>query len=266
MTRMSTLSIRKMKGKAQVVCTTAYDAAFAALADQAGVDLILVGDSLGTTFLGFQTTVPVTFEMMAHHTAAVARAKPNALVVLDLPFAVASHSFDRLLDLCTRAMQECGADAVKIEGGEEYAPTIERLVLAGVPVMGHIGLLPQRVMQLGGYRRFGKTPEEVGQLVRDAKAVEKAGAFCIVGEMICHEAAKVVAESISVPLIGIGSGPHCDGQILVCTDLLGLTQGNVPSFAKRYAELGTLAREAFSAYAKEVREGAYPQQTQKQEK
>jgi 3-methyl-2-oxobutanoate hydroxymethyltransferase len=247
-----------MKGKAKVVCTTAYDALFATLADKAGVDLILVGDSLGTTMLGLPTTIPVSFAMMAHHTAAVARAKPNALVVLDLPFGIASHSFDVLLDHCMRAMQESGADAVKLEGGAEYAPVVEKLTRAGVPVMGHIGLLPQRVAQLGGYRKFGKTPDEVAQLVADAQAIEKAGAFSIVGEMMDHDAAKTVAESISVPLIGIGAGPHCDGQILVSTDLLGLTQGNVPSFAKRYADLGTLACEAFSAYAKDVREGVFP--------
>jgi 3-methyl-2-oxobutanoate hydroxymethyltransferase len=258
MGRVTTHTIRKMKGKAQVVCTTAYDAAFAALADQAGVDLILIGDSLGTTLLGFSTTVPVTMDMMVHHTAAVSRAKPNALVVLDVPFGVASHSFDFVLDACVRAMQEGGADAVKIEGGAELAPTVKGLIQAGVPVLGHIGLLPQRVNQLGGYRRFGKTPEEIEQLVRDAQAIEAAGAFALVGESIVHEAAGAVAASVKIPLIGIGSGPHCDGQILVSTDLLGLTQGNVPSFAKRYADLGTLAREAFSNYAKEVREGAFP--------
>ena len=247
-----------MKGKAQVVCTTAYDAAFATLADQAGVDLILIGDSLGTTLLGFPTTVPVTMDMMVHHTAAVCRAKPNALVVLDIPFGVASHSFDFVLDACVRSMQEGGADAVKIEGGEELAPTVKRLIQAGVPVLGHIGLLPQRVNQLGGYRRFGKTPEEIEQLVRDAQAIEAAGAFAFVGESIVHEAAATVAQSVKIPLIGIGSGPHCDGQILVSTDLLGLTQGNVPSFAKRYVDLGSQARDAFAAYAREVREGAFP--------
>jgi 3-methyl-2-oxobutanoate hydroxymethyltransferase len=255
-----------MKGKAKVVCVTAYDAIFAALADKAGVDLILVGDSVGTTMLGYSSTIPVTFDMMAHHTAAVARSKPNALVVLDMPFGVATHSFDRLLDACVRTMQECGADGVKIEGGYEYAPVIEKLTCAGVPVMGHIGLLPQRVNQIGCYRKFGKTPQEVDALIKDAQAVGKAGAFCIVGEMIAHDAARIVAESVKVPLIGIGSGPHCDGQILVMTDLLGLTQGNVPSFAKRYADLGTLASTAFGAYAKDVREGAYPpSETPKQE-
>ncbi|MFA5257705.1 MAG: 3-methyl-2-oxobutanoate hydroxymethyltransferase, partial [Opitutales bacterium] len=150
MNRVTTLSIRRLKAAGrQVVCTTAYDAAFAALADQAGVDLILVGDSLGTTLLGFQTTIPVTVDMMAHHAAAVCRAKTNALVVVDVPFAVASGSFDSLLGVCARFMQECGADAVKIEGGVDFAPTIRRLVQAGIPVMGHIGLLPQRVLELG---------------------------------------------------------------------------------------------------------------------
>ena len=260
MGRVSTLSIRKMKGTSQVVCTTAYDAAFAALADQAGVDLILVGDSLGTTYLGFTTTVPVTVDMMAHHAAAVCRAKTNALVVVDVPFAIASSSFDNLLSVCSRFMQECGADAVKIEGGEDFAPTIARLVQAGIPVMGHIGLLPQRVYELGGYRRFGKTDAEKEQLIKDAKAVEKAGAFSIVGEMICHDVAAQIAQSIAIPLIGIGAGNRCDGQIIVSTDILGLTPGVTPSFAKRYADLGALARDAFTSYAKDVREGLFPEQ------
>jgi len=265
MNRVTTLSIRKQKAAGrQVVCTTAYDAAFATLADQAGVDLILVGDSLGTTVLGFQSTIPVTVDMMAHHAAAVCRAKPNALVVVDVPFAVASGSFDSLLLICARFMQECGADAVKIEGGEDFAPTIRRLVQAGIPVMGHIALLPQRVFELGGYRRFGKSEVERAQLLADAKAVADAGAFAIVGEMICHDVAGAVAKSISVPLVGIGSGPDCDGQIIVSMDILGLTPGAIPTFAKRYADLGVTAREAFSAYADDVRNGRFPAPAQKQ--
>jgi len=260
MGRVTTLSIRKLKqaGK-QVVCITAYDAAFAALADQAGVDLILVGDSLGTTFLGFQTTVPVTVDMMAHHAAAVCRAKPNALVVADVPFAIAAGSFDKLLSVCARFMQECGVDAVKIEGGADYAPVIRRLVQAGIPVMGHIGLLPQRVFELGGYRKFGKTEAESAQLMADARAVEAAGAFSIVGEMVVAEVAAQISAVLSVPLIGIGSGQGCDGQIIVSADILGLTPGATPSFAKRYAEFGTLAREAFSAYADDVRNSRFPE-------
>jgi 3-methyl-2-oxobutanoate hydroxymethyltransferase len=266
MGHLSTLSIRKMKGHSKIVCTTAYDFGMATLADQAGVDLILVGDSLGMIMLGYQTTVPVTVEMMVHHASAVCRAKTNALVVIDVPFAVASHSFDYLLDACSRFMQECGADAVKIEGGEEFAPTIARLVDAGVPVMGHTGLLPQRSYVLGGYRRFGKTPEEKEQLLRDVRSLEKAGAFCVLTEMICHDIAHELRDAITVPLIGIGAGQDCDGQMLVSTDLTGLTQGPVPSFAKRYANLGDEAKRAFAAYAKEVREGIFPEKTVKIEK
>ena len=247
----------KREGR-QVVCTTAYDAAFAILADKAGVDLILVGDSLGTTYLGFKTTVPVTVDMMAHHAAAVCRAKTDALVVVDVPFAVASGSFERLLEVCALFMQQCGADAVKIEGGEDMAPNVRRLVQAGIPVMGHIGLLPQRVIELGGYRKFGKTEAEKAQLVADAKALEAAGAFCIVGEMMAADAAEAVQKATGVPLIGIGAGTSCDGQIIVSTDILGLTPGGAPSFAKIYADLGSAAREAFSAYAADVREGRFP--------
>lgn len=262
MGRVSTHSIRKLKNQKPVVCLTAYDTLFATLADQAGVDIILVGDSLGTTFLGYETTIPVTEDDMAHHVAAVARAKPNAMVVADMPFALGSYSFDKVLASCARFMQKCGADAVKIEGGEAYAPAIARLTQAGVPVMGHIGLLPQRVNEIGRYRRFGKTDAERDQLIRDAKAIEAAGAFCIVIEMVTHDVAAQIASEIKVPLIGIGSGAGCDGQIIVCTDILGLTLGSTPSFAKRYAELGTAAREAFTAYATEVREGKFPEKDQ----
>lgn len=259
MGRTSTQTIRKLKGRAKVVCTTAYDAAFAGLADSAGVDLILVGDSLGTTFLGFSSTVPVTVDMMLHHTAAVCRAKPNAIVVADMPFGVASRPVAELLTICTRFLQECGADAVKLEGGAEIADKILALTGAGIPVMGHIGLLPQRVYQLGGYRKFGKTEEEIVQLVEDAKAVEAAGAFCVVMEMVTPECARRVTDAVGIPTIGIGAGPHCDGQVLVCTDILGLTPGGAPSFVKQYADLGTLAREAFLAYAGDVREGLFPE-------
>ena len=170
-----------------MVCTTAYDAAFATLADAAGVDVILVGDSLGNTMLGFPSTIPVTADMIAHHTAAVARARPNALVVADVPFAETAYPFEHLLTTCVRFVQHCGADAVKIEGGVELAETVLRLTRAGIPVMGHIGLLPQRINQIGGYRRYGKNEEEIAQLAADARAVEAAGAFAIVGEMIDHE-------------------------------------------------------------------------------
>jgi len=264
MPRVSTLSIRKMKGVGKVVCTTAYDAAFTQIADAAGIDLIIVGDSLGNTMLGFSSTIPVTVDMMAHHVAAVARAKPNALVVADVPFGETARPFERLLDSCIRFVQQSGADAGKIEGGVDLADTILRLTRSGIPVMGHIGLLPQRVNQIGGYRRFGKTPEEVAALIADAQAGEKAGAFAIVAEMIAHDAAREVSASVGVPVISIGSGPDCDGCVLVSTDILGLTQGAMPSFAKKYADLGTAAREAFAAYAAELRSGAFPEKKKPQ--
>lgn len=227
-------------------------------ADEAGVDLILVGDSVGTTQLGFETTIPVTLEMMLHHTAAVARAKPQALVVADIPFAVAHGEFKDLLEACRRLMQIAGAEAVKIEGGASMAPTIERLTNAGIPVLAHIGLLPQQFHQLGGYRKFGRSEAEKLILVADALALEKAGCFAVLCEMVDGPVASTIAQELALPLIGIGSGPHCDGQILVTNDLLGMTAGHVPSFVKQYADLGNQVRGAFEAYAEDVRKGNFP--------
>lgn len=227
-------------------------------ADEAGVDLILVGDSVGTTQLGFETTIPVTLEMMLHHTAAVARAKPQALVVADIPFAVAHGEFKDLLEACRRLMQIAGAEAVKIEGGASMAPTIERLTNAGIPVLAHIGLLPQQFHQLGGYRKFGRSEAEKLILVADALALEKAGCFAVLCEMVDGPVASTIAQELALPLIGIGSGPHCDGQILVTNDLLGMTAGHVPSFVKQYADLGNQIRGAFEAYAEDVRKGNFP--------
>ena len=227
-------------------------------ADEAGVDLILVGDSVGTTQLGFETTIPVTLEMMLHHTAAVARAKPQALVVADIPFAVAHGEFKDLLEACRRLMQIAGAEAVKIEGGASMAPTIERLTNAGIPVLAHIGLLPQQFHQLGGYRKFGRSEAEKLILVADALALEKAGCFAVLCEMVDGPVASTIAQELALPLIGIGSGSHCDGQILVTNDLLGMTAGHVPSFVKQYADLGNQVRGAFEAYAEDVRKGNFP--------
>ena len=227
-------------------------------ADEAGVDLILVGDSVGTTQLGFETTIPVTLEMMLHHTAAVARAKPQALVVADIPFAVAHGEFKDLLEACRRLMQIAGAEAVKIEGGASMAPKIERLTNAGIPVLAHIGLLPQQFHQLGGYRKFGGSEAEKLILVADALALEKAGCFAVLCEMVDGSVASTIAQELALPLIGIGSGPHCDGQILVTNDLLGMTAGHVPSFVKQYADLGNQIRGAFEAYAEDVRKGNFP--------
>ena len=256
--RISTQNITRLKGQRPIVAVTAYDAVMAGYADEAGVDFILVGDSVGTTQLGFDSTVPVTLEMMVHHTAAVARAQPNALIVADVPFAIAHGEFAALLQACCRLMQEGGAQAVKIEGGAAMAPTIERLIRAGVPVLAHIGLLPQQYHQLGGYRKFGRSEAEKVILVEDALALEKVGCFAVLCEMVDGVVAGVISQELSVPLIGIGSGPHCDGQILVSNDLLGMTAGYVPSFVKQYAQVGDHIRAAFAAYAQEVKDHQFP--------
>jgi 3-methyl-2-oxobutanoate hydroxymethyltransferase len=251
-------TIRACKRQRPIVAVTAYDAIFARLASEAGVDLLLVGDSVGTTALGFETTVPVTLAMMLHHTAAVARARPQPLLVADVPFGEAHYGFDRLLEACQALMQQGGAEAVKIEGGAAMADKISRLVAAGIPVLGHIGLLPQQVHALGGYRRFGKAAAERQSLLADARALEAAGVFAVVGEMIEGSCAGELRQALNCPLIGIGCGPDCDGQILVSTDLLGLNAGKVPSFVQLYAQLGQAAREAIGQYAAEVRSGTFP--------
>ncbi len=254
-------TIRSLKGQRPVVAVTAYDFTSAHYASRAGVDVILVGDSLGNTVLGFESTVPVTLEMMLHHTRAVTRAAPDALVVTDIPFGVAHRDFDHLLQASARCLQEGGAQAVKIEGGEQMADRIARLVDAGVPILGHVGLLPQQVLRLGGYRKFGKTPDERQQLLADVRAVEEAGAFAIVAEMVESDCTRELAAAVTVPVIGIGAGSHCDGQILVSHDLLGLTAGKTPSFVKRYGELGAAMEEAFARYAAEVREKRFPEES-----
>jgi 3-methyl-2-oxobutanoate hydroxymethyltransferase len=251
-------TVRSLKGTRPIVAVTAYDTVMARLADAAGVDLILVGDSVGTVQLGFETTVPVRLEMMLHHTAAVARARVNALVVADIPFAVAHDSFSRLLNAGRELMQTAGAEAIKIEGGAHMAAKIERLTQAGIPVLGHIGLLPQNYHQLGGYRKFGLSEPEKLQLQADAEALQEAGCFALVCEMIDASLAGSIAQSLQIPLIGIGSGPRCDGQILVSNDLLGLTTQKVPPFVKKYTNLADQATKALKAYVTEVHEQKFP--------
>jgi 3-methyl-2-oxobutanoate hydroxymethyltransferase len=261
--KTTTQTIRTLKGKRPVVCVTAYDTLTAHLADLAGIDLILVGDSVGTTHLGFDTTIPVTLDMILHHTGAVARAKPSALVVADIPFVEAHLSIDTLLVNCRRLMQQAGAEAVKIEGGQLMADKVAALVLAGIPVLGHIGLLPQSYYAMGGYRKTGKSQSDLDRLVQDARALQEAGAFAIIGEMIHPATSAHITSSIDIPFIGIGCGPDCDGQILVSSDLLGLNPGGkYPSFVKLYASLGEQTREAFSRYADEVRGRVFPESRQ----
>lgn len=256
--KITTQTIRGLKGKRPITALTAYDYTTARLASEAGVDLLLVGDSLGTTVLGMETTVQVTLDMMLHHTRAVTRARPASLVITDIPFPEAHRSEDTLLDVCARCMQEAEAEGVKIEGGTQVAGRIRRLVQAGIPVLGHIGLLPQQVYQLGGYRKFGKTAAERESLIADALAVEEAGGFALVAEMVDAATTREIASRVRIPVIGIGSGQDCDGQILVTPDILGLTPGKVPGFAKTYVNLGEQMAAAFSHYVDDVREKKYP--------
>jgi len=257
---MTTQTLRALKGQRPIVCVTAYDTPTAQCADAAGVDLILVGDSVGNNVLGFDSTVPVTLDMMVHHCAAVARAKPEALLVADLPFGDAHLKAGDVVKACRRLIQEGGAAVVKIEGGVALVPIIEKLILAGIPVMGHIGLQPQQVNVLGGYRRFGKQVSEAEALKADALALVQAGAFALIIEMVDAKLAAEIAQSVSIPVIGIGSGPDCDGQILVAHDILGINE-HAPSFAKSYAKLAETMRMAFAAYANEVRQKTYPTAT-----
>ncbi len=244
------------KGKGPYVWITAYDYPTARLADEAGVDGILVGDSLGMVVLGMPNTLGVTMREMLIHVAAVTRARPRALVVADMPFMSYETGWKDALKNASKFIR-LGADAVKLEGGAEFAGIVEKLVKAGIPVMGHIGLNPQRVLALGGYRYVGRTEEEKKRLIEDAKALRDAGAFAIVLECVPASVAKEITESIDIPTICIGSGPYCDGQILVLHDIIGLTE-RPPSFAKKYADVASIIRDAIRRYAEEVRTGKFP--------
>ena len=250
-------SIRALKGKRAIVATTAYDAILARLADRSGIDLLLVGDSVGTTQLGFKSTIEVTLEMMLHHTAAVVRAHTEALVIADLPFAYSHDAYKHIFSACRQLIQ-AGAGAVKIEGGQSIAPTVERLIASGIPVMGHIGLLPQQLRNIGQYRRFGKSEAEAKDLIADAEALEAAGCFAVIGEMVHPEVSHSIAQKLNIPFIGIGSGPDCDGQILVANDLLGFSVDSVPNFVHSFGNLSEQASKAFKAYVNAVKKGDYP--------
>ena len=236
---------------------TAYDTPSARLLDSAGIPVILVGDTLAEVLLGYDTTLPVTMEQMLHHTAAVARGVTNSLVVGDMPFMSYQASTDEGVRNAGRFLKEAGASAVKMEGGARVVDLVARLSDAGIPVMGHLGLTPQSVQQTG-YRVQGRDTEEAQRMVQDAKSLEAAGAFAIVLETVPSSLAREVTASVSIPTIGIGAGPHCDGQVLVWHDFLGITTARSPKFVKRYASIGDDIKDAASRFAREVTEGTYP--------
>jgi 3-methyl-2-oxobutanoate hydroxymethyltransferase len=248
----------KRRGE-RIVALTAYDFLFARLLQEAGVDMILVGDSLGQVVLGYDSTLPVTLDEMIHHAGAVRRGAPEAFLVLDLPFMSYQVSPEEALRSAGRVMKETGVEAVKLEGGDERTlATVRRLVGAGIPVMGHLGLTPQSVHALGGYRVQGREEEEAERLAGEARGLEEAGAFSVVLELLPTRLAGRISGSLEIPTVGIGAGPECDGQVLVLHDALGLNPGFEPRFLKRFADLWGAAREGVEAYAREVREGAYP--------
>src|SRR5258707_13494614 len=242
----------------KITCLTAYDYPTARLLDEAGVEVILVGDSVGMVVLGYESTLPVTIEEMLHHTRAVRPGTRRALVVADMPCGTHHAENAESLRNAVRFVKEAGAEAVKIEGGERRLELIARLTEAEIPVMGHVGLTPQSVNALGGYRVQGKTADAAVQLIRDAHAVEAAGAFAVVLEAVPRELAAQITRELRIPTIGIGAGPDCDGQILVVHDLLGLTFVQAPKFARQYANVGEIISKAVREYCDDVREGGFP--------
>ncbi|MHA1615074.1 MAG: 3-methyl-2-oxobutanoate hydroxymethyltransferase [Candidatus Thorarchaeota archaeon] len=260
MARKTTYKIKQLKKKGKkIVMLTAYDAPTASILSECGVDMILVGDSVGNTLLGYESTIPVTLDDVIHHSAAVARAKPDCLIIGDMPFMSYKVSIEQALENCSLMLQEGGAEAVKIEGAGRAVDTVRAVVDTGIPVMGHIGLTPQSIFQLGGYRVQGRTAEMTEALVEQAKALEDAGAFSIVIELVPSETAKVITESINIPTIGIGAGPHCDGQVLVLWDMLGLFEDFKPKFVKQYANIRNVIKVAVKEYSEEVRKGVFPE-------
>ncbi len=257
--RVTIGELKEMKRNSEkIAMLTAYDYATAKLMDEVGVPLLLVGDSLGMVILGYESTIPVTMEEMLHHTKAVVRGTKRALVIGDMPFMTYHTSISDALHNAGRFIQEGGAQAVKLEGGEPMAEVVHRVVECGIPVMGHIGLTPQSIHQLGGFKVQGKTQEAAIRLLKDAQALEKAGAFAIVLESIPAPLARIITEKVGVPTIGIGAGPWCDGQVQVVSDLLGLFTDFVPKHAKQYARLFETIKSAVVDYVAEVQAGTFP--------
>jgi len=259
MARTSTASLKEKRLKQErISMLTAYDYSTAMMVDEAGIDIILVGDSLGMVFLGYENTLSVTMDDMIHHTKAVARGTRNAMVVGDMPFLSYHVSVKEAVRNAGRFIQEAGAQAVKLEGGQERIATVKAILNAQIPVMGHIGLTPQSVNAFGGFKVQGKDLETANKLILDAKALDEAGVFAIVLEGVPAKLAQRITAEVSVPTIGIGAGVHCDGQVLVINDMLGMFKGHIPKFVKKFANLEPLIIAALRDYKREVEEGTFP--------
>lgn len=257
--RITISQIKQMKQKGEkITMLTAYDYTTARIVDAAGIPLILVGDSLGMVVLGYESTIPVTMEEMLHHTRAVVRGTKQAMIVGDMPFMTYHVSTDDALRNAARFIQEGGTQAVKLEGGVNVADKVRKIVECGIPVMGHIGLTPQSIYQLSGFKVQGKTPETARKLLKDAQVLEEAGAFAIVLETVPRQLASLITQKITVPTIGIGAGAGCDGQVQVINDILGSFTDFVPKHAKQYAKLADIIRDAVTQYDKEVKSGSFP--------
>lgn len=257
--KVTTAVLRAMKAQGQkIVALTAYDHLFAQLLDRAGVDVLLVGDSVATVMQGRDTTVPVTMDQMVYHCELVSRGAERAFVVGDMPFLSYQVSVEDALRNGGRMLKEGRAEAIKLEGGSAFAPTVQRLADAGIPVMGHLGLTPQSIHQFGSYKARGVEPREAQRIVDDARSLEQAGAFAVVVEKVPAELARTLQQSVAIPVIGIGAGPHCDGQILVTHDLLGMFTRFRPRFVRRYLELAEAIGGAIGKYGDDVRNGTFP--------
>ncbi|MBA7605198.1 3-methyl-2-oxobutanoate hydroxymethyltransferase [subsurface metagenome] len=257
--RVTINQIKEMKQKGEkIAMLTAYDYTTAKIIDEVGIPLILVGDSLGMVVLGYETTIPVTTEEMLHHTKAVVRGAKRAMIIGDMPFMTYHTSVSDALKNAARFIQEGGAQAIKLEGGVTVAEKVQRIVECGIPVMGHIGLTPQSIHQFGGYKVQGKTPEAAAKMLKDARALEEAGAFAVLMETVPTPLAKLITDSISIPTIGIGAGIGCDGQVQIINDLLGSFTDFVPKHAKQYAKLADIMSSAITEYYNEVKAGSFP--------
>lgn len=250
------------KGGKKITMVTAYDTPGAQIVDRAGVDVILVGDSVGTTVLGYEDTLPVTLDVILHHTAAVTRARPHSLIVADMPWLSYHVSVEEAVRNAGRLVREGRAEAVKLEGGRKRLPVVKAILAAEIPVMGHLGLTPQSVRSMGGFRVQGKNVQAARELVDDARALADAGVFAIVLEGIPEGLANIITNSIAIPTIGIGAGPDCDGQVLVFHDVLGLMDTHLPKFVRQYAHLADTAISALQSYCSDVEAGTFPSQAE----